>query len=174
MADEKQSCYPSQQYIAGRLGCSRSSVSRAIKAIEKACLIGVAADARGHRRYQLLSVKSCADESGMPHPRTSDGAPVDINNTKLTSLSNNVVLVAQEHSPNRQSLTREDLLASDIAEALNDGENISRYMYLAKRYTEASLREVLSRVKQTPSEKIRKSRSALFMYLIRTYARRAA
>ena len=33
MADEKQCCFPSQKYIAQKLGCSRATVNQAVKTL---------------------------------------------------------------------------------------------------------------------------------------------
>ncbi len=180
MADENQSCYPSQQYIAEKLGCCRSSVSRAVRKLKDQGLISSTGKARDHSVYQLLKVGSCTSATQMSHPRNSDDAPVDTNNTTLTRTNNNNVVSVRNsdqrtHSPNEFELqTKEELLALDIAETVGDERNPAKYLHYAKRYTESLLREVLSQVKQTPEEKIKKSRTALFVYLVNHYAKRSA
>jgi len=64
---------------------------------------------------------------------------------------------------------REELLALDLAEELNDRQGLPFYLSCSKRYPESLLREVLSEVKQVPAEKINKSRAALFNHLIQQY-----
>src|SRR3989304_2206183 len=54
MADRNQSCFPSQQYIADRLGCSRPTVSRALKRLEVHGLIRKETRSRYHCVYRLL------------------------------------------------------------------------------------------------------------------------
>jgi biotin operon repressor len=180
MADESQSCYPSQQYIAGKLGCCRSSVSRALRKLKDQGLIKSTGKGRDHSVYQLLKVRSCTGATQMSHPRNSDDAPVDTNNTTLTRTNNNNVVSVNNsdrrtHSPDEfKPQTKEELLALDIAVTLGDGRNPQKYLHYAKRYTESLLREVLSQVKQTPDEKIKKSRVALFVYLVNHYAKRTA
>ena len=64
---------------------------------------------------------------------------------------------------------REELLALDLAEALNDYEGIALYISYSKKYPESLLRRVLSEVKEIPDEKIKKSRGALFNHLVMRY-----
>ncbi len=178
MADESQCCYPSQQYIAEKLGCCRSSVSRAVRKLKERELIRSAGKGRDHSVYQLLKVRSCTSATQVSHPRNSDDAPVDTNNTTLTRTNNNNV-VSVKNNDNRtpssnefKPQTKEELLALDIAVALDDERNPRKYLHYAKRYTESLIREVLSQVDQTPEEKIKKSRVALFVFLINHYAKR--
>lgn len=180
MADESQSCYPSQQYIAEKLGCCRSSVSRAVKKLKDQGLIRSTGKGRDHFVYELLKVGSCTSATQVSHPRNSDDAPVHTNNTTLTRTNNNNVVSVKNNDERRDSpeefkpKTKEELLALDIAETVGDGQDPDKYIYYAKRYTESTLREVLSQVKQTPEEKIKKSRVALFVYLVNHYAKRTA
>ena len=179
MADESQSCYPSQQYIAEKLGCCRSSVSRAVRKLKDQGLVRSTEKGRDHSVYQLLRVRSCTGATQMSHPRNSDDAPVDTNNTTLTRTNNNDVVSIKNSdqrtdSPNEfKPKTKEEILALDIAETLNDERNPQKYLHYAKRYTEPLLREVLSQVRQTPEERIKKSRVALFVYLVNHYAKRS-
>lgn len=65
-----------------------------------------------------------------------------------------------EHSP--QSIR----LAYEIAEALDDEGSIPLFLYYADKYNELLLRKVLTRVLAVPQEKIKKTRGALFTYLM--------
>lgn len=172
MADDSQSCYPSQRYIAEKLGCSRSSVSRALKSLAAHDLIRLSTGANMGRVYQLLEVRSCIDATNVSHACKSDVAPMDTNNTTLTRINNNdVVRVSSEKLTTGRPLTKEELLASDIAETLGDERNDQHYLRLVLRYPEPVLRQALSQVKQTSPERIRKSRAALFMYLVSHHAK---
>jgi len=62
-------------------------------------------------------------------------------------------------------------LAMDIATALGDHKNLALYISYSRRYPIGLLRKVLGEVKQIPSEKIKKSRGALFNYLVQKYAK---
>lgn len=67
--------------------------------------------------------------------------------------------------------TREELLAYDLATALNDLPAFPLYLSYARKYPESLLREVLGRVKEVPPSKIKKNYGALFNYLIQQYAK---
>ena len=130
--------------------------------------------------YQLLKVRSCTSATQMSHSCNSDDAPADTNNTLLTKNNNNNVVCVkkidrQTHfSEEFKPQTKEELLALDIAETLGDGRNPRKYLHYTNQYAESLLREALSQVRQTPKEKIKKSRVALFIYLINHYAKRSA
>jgi hypothetical protein len=67
------------------------------------------------------------------------------------------------------SLTKEELLAMDLAEGLNDRANLGFYIFVSRKYPEGFLRRIYSQVKEVPSNKIKKSKGALFNYLIQKY-----
>ena len=62
------------------------------------------------------------------------------------------------------------LLGEELTLALNDRENRSLYEYYARKYPESLLRKLLASVLRVPNERIRKSRGALFTYLLKRYA----
>jgi hypothetical protein len=165
-ADEKQTCYPSQGYIAAGLGCSRSTVCRAIDKLESAKLIHRSTGAGGRRNYHLATISpdtgvdrkdsGCTGATELSHQCNRDVAPVDTNNNQGRRLINNQL-------ENRNSL------ASFLADSLNNPDGLSVYESYARRYPESILRKVLSEAKDPPSHKIRKSRSHLFAYLLKKY-----
>jgi len=63
-------------------------------------------------------------------------------------------------------------VAMDIAAALEDQENLALYISYCQRYPLSLLRTVLGEVKEIPPEKIKKSRGALFNYLVQKYAKK--
>jgi hypothetical protein len=65
-------------------------------------------------------------------------------------------------------------LAMDIATALGDHKNLALYISYSRRYPVSLLRRVLGEVKEIPSEKIKKSRGALFNYLVQKYAKKTS
>jgi len=67
------------------------------------------------------------------------------------------------------SLTKEEKLAREIADALGDMEALTVYEGFAYKYQEAFLRRILQRVLSIPQEQIRKTRGALFTYLIKQH-----
>lgn len=65
--------------------------------------------------------------------------------------------------------TREGMLAKEFAEGLEDEKSLRFYFSMALEYSERYLREVYRLVKETPQHKIKKSRGALFAYLVKKY-----
>jgi len=73
---------------------------------------------------------------------------------------------------NSSGLMKEEILAGDLAEGLDDELNFAFYLSVARRYPEDFLRKVYSHVKEIPLNKIKKSRGALFNYLVQKYENR--
>lgn len=190
--DSHQSCYPSQKYIADKLGYSRATVNKAIKRLENNGLIRVEKRSRYHCVYCLLKIRCKPRETQMSTVGNSDVKYIDTNNNKRTININNIVNQALEkleqkklganaprenmlnaktdNSKKFQPETREELLALDLAEALEDRKSLPLYLYYAKKYPENFLRRILGAVKEIPDDKIRKSRGAFFNYLIKKHA----
>ena len=61
---------------------------------------------------------------------------------------------------------KEEKLAREIADALDDNDSLTVHIAFAEKYSETFLRKTLQRVLSLPSEKIRKTRGALFTYLV--------
>lgn len=57
-------------------------------------------------------------------------------------------------------------LAHEIAKALNDQPSLTFYLACTKKYSHRVLRDVLVHVLALPPEDIRKSRGALFNYIV--------
>jgi len=57
-------------------------------------------------------------------------------------------------------------LANEIADTLNDKDALQLYLQFSRKYKEAFLRKILARVMSIPDNKIRRSRGALFTFLI--------
>lgn len=66
-------------------------------------------------------------------------------------------------------LTKEEKLARELADALDDHEAITVYLDFAHTYQEAFLRKILQRVLSVPEAQIRKTRGALFTYLVKRH-----
>jgi len=67
--------------------------------------------------------------------------------------------------------SKEEQLAYEIAEQLKDTEAIPLYLSYTKKYSEEFLRSRLARVMAIPDTKIRRSRGALFTFLIEQHAK---
>lgn len=66
-------------------------------------------------------------------------------------------------------LTREELLAKKLAEGLDDFESLKFYLSATRKFPEELLIKIYREVKSIPSYKIKKSRGALFNYLLQKY-----
>lgn len=71
--------------------------------------------------------------------------------------------------PHFKPESREELLALDLSEALNDHDGFPYYLTVAQKYPESHIRRVLRQVCEVPPERIRTSRGALFNWLIHRY-----
>ena len=61
-------------------------------------------------------------------------------------------------------------MARELAFSLNDPECLSLYESYTQTYPESLLRKILGEVLEVPAERIKKSRGALFTYLLKKYA----
>ena len=62
MADQKQKCFPSQKYIAERLGYSRATINKTLKLLERNGLIRIGKKNPRHCVYHLLRCKAESTE----------------------------------------------------------------------------------------------------------------
>jgi len=99
-----------------------------------------------------------SDDTGSVHP-------VHTNNNNITRIINQNSVGFKFIDPLRfQPQTEEELLAVDIAKALNDFRNLSFYLYYSKKYPDSS-RKVFEDIKGMAPENIRKP-LALFNFLL--------
>jgi hypothetical protein len=63
-------------------------------------------------------------------------------------------------------------LAQEISETLEDRDSLQLYLQFVRKYKEEHLRNVLEKVMGIERSKIRKTRGALFTYLMRDYGKR--
>lgn len=61
-------------------------------------------------------------------------------------------------------------LANEIAKTLNDWEALPLYLEYTRQFQEPFLRKILNRVMSVEQTKIRKSRGALFTFLVNQHA----
>ena len=66
----------------------------------------------------------------------------------------------QEYDPHEKKL------AHEIADTLKDRDSISMHLIYVRKYKEEFLRRILNKVMALPDDKIRKSRAALYTFLI--------
>lgn len=95
----------------------------------------------------------------------------DINDKDINNIDSNDNIDTKNEF-NSFSLTKEELLAMDLAEGLNDRANLGFYLSVCRKYPESFLRKIYSEVKEIPLRRIKKSKGALFNYLVQKYDKR--
>jgi hypothetical protein len=68
--------------------------------------------------------------------------------------------------------SNEEKLAEELADTLSDQESLPFYRDLVLKYSETFLRTKLKKVMSIPQDQIRKTRGALFTYLISQHEHR--
>jgi biotin operon repressor len=177
---ETQTCFPTQEAIARLVGISRRTVGRKVKLLEQLGLIRVERK-RGSCIYHLLEPGD-APKRTQPCDRNdpSDRTPRNTNKNHLTRINNKNIDDKNFLNPDGNTCkgfkprSREELLALDLAQALNDLRGLPLYLSYARKYPESLLRKVLGEVKEIPDEKIKRRRAALFNYLVQKYAKKAS
>lgn len=61
-------------------------------------------------------------------------------------------------------------LAKEIAQTLDDVDSMPLHLEYARKYQEAFLRKQLNHVRSLPADKIKKSRAALYVYLVNKHS----
>ncbi len=61
-------------------------------------------------------------------------------------------------------------LAYELAESMDDLDAIQVYIHFTEKYSESFLREIQTKVLSIPERKIRKTRGALFTFLVKQHA----
>lgn len=67
--------------------------------------------------------------------------------------------------------SKEYKLAYEIAEALNDLDSLDVHIAFAESYNESALRKIFHRVMSIPEDKIKRTRGALYTYLVKNHGR---
>ena len=81
--------------------------------------------------------------------------------------------MVQEAVDKSKAVTKREHLAFMIAESFNDLSQVKLYNNYCKKYPLNIIYRAFSEAKSFPKEKIKKSRAAIFFYLIKTYAHRS-
>ena len=66
--------------------------------------------------------------------------------------------------------TKSEYLAQMIAEAFNDQDKLSMYLVYCKKYPSHIIERAYADARAVPAEQIKKSRAAIFFFLVKTYA----
>lgn len=173
---ETQACFPTQRSIARHLGLSRTTVNRKIRLLRELGLVRVMKE-KSRCLYYLLRpdvsdpIQPCSrgDTRGVSGENTNNNNGTRIiNNFDDKKISTTDFNSFKDFKPQ----TKEELLALDAALALNDFKSLPLYLKYAQMLPEPLIREKLSWVKQIPEENIKRSRAALFNWVIKKYVKR--
>ena len=170
-----QSCFPTQKILAELTGLSRRTIMRKLKLLEGLGLIRKEKK-KGRCIYWLLEPDGTGVSQPCDRSDTSNVSGGHTNNNYLTKINNNNNSAVKNFfrlraSKETKPKTKEELLALDIAQALEDKEHFPLYLSYAKRYPEGFLRGILSEVMEISSQKLKKGRAALFNYLVQKHAK---
>lgn len=77
--------------------------------------------------------------------------------------------MVQPYVYNSTVKTKREYLAYMIAETFNDVDQIKLYTNYCKKYPLMLIQRAFAEAKSFPEERIKKSRAAIFFYLIKTY-----
>lgn len=81
--------------------------------------------------------------------------------------------MVQEPVDNFKPETKREHLAFMIADAFHDLSQIKLYITYCKKHPLNNIYRAFSEAKNFPQERIKKSRAAIFFYLLKTYAHQA-
>ena len=65
--------------------------------------------------------------------------------------------------------SKEYKLAYEIADGLNDLDSLEIHISFAESYNESVLRKIFNRVMSIPEDKIKRTRGALYTYLVKNH-----
>jgi hypothetical protein len=115
------------------------------------------------------NAKSSQNPANLRQKFRHTSAPNDITITK-DILKNDIDRVTESNFSKNLLPKNKKLLAAKIAILLDDESALPLYLAYTKKYPERLIREVLGIVLAIPKTKIKKSRGALFNYLVQLYA----
>lgn len=72
-----------------------------------------------------------------------------------------------------QPLNKRELLARTIAETFQDEARLQHYLVFCRKYPLTILLKAFAHAKHYPQANIKKSRAAIFFYLVKRYAHQA-
>jgi len=168
-ADQDYYSALSYRKISQKLGCSNAEAVRSLHQLEDLHLIKSEPDNSKTMFYRLLWIPPWGKHGEKQTKKSEPYRIVLTINNKYDDEDDGIKSITI-HQLMNQHQTKETQLAYELAEALNDKEAIQMYISYTHRFNEMLLREVLVKVLAIPENKIRKTRGALFNYLIQQHA----
>ena len=179
---ERHKVRQSLSRLADLSGLSTSTVS---KAVGELCLKGHIVYESGDNQHRVSVFEitkplaglrfGVANEEGQKKEISRTQAEEETccpENTRSTPISNRDSYTFDIGSGRgRAYKTRREVLAEEIARAFDDVKGIRLYLDYCRRYPESIVRRAYGEVKELPDSAIRRSRGALFNYLVQKYAK---
>jgi len=173
--------------IARDMGLSLWTVRAWRRRLEKLGYLDARRTGRGTvmtiRRWRAVGQRHAA-QSGIPVPiraaetqradRDDRGKPPMVSGEFRPLTASNESLLTRELSrdggrPTERGPTREEVLASDLADGLHDHAQFRRYLSYARKHDEGLLRRCLSEARAMPAHRIKRSRAAYFEFLLKRH-----
>ncbi len=184
-AGPAQTCFPSQGRIAKLIGCSRATVNKTIKTLEQRGLICLEKQHGCPQRYRLLDstinpgLQRCSSKpKKVSNSFTKTVCQIDTNNNHLTRINNKNNIDTDNpvdtpdsviHKGLERAVGGDELLAVELADALDDRKNLHRYISFCRDYPESLIRIAIREALAIPADKIVGTRAALFARLIQDH-----
>ena len=176
-ADRQGACELSLRELSRHCGLSLNTTHRGVRDLVR---LGVIRYAPGKNQIQpsqfelstggsakLRESASAVAKLGVPTPSDNDH---DTNRDIYLDDNDRGIV----HSKKRHSDPKvQDRLAERIAADLGDTKNLALYQSYCRRYPAPVILKAYIRAKEAPPEKIRKSRGALFNFLVKLYVKRS-
>jgi len=157
--------------VSQKLGCTNAEAVRALHKLEDLHLIKSEPDNSKTMSYRLLWIPTWGK---LGEKMAETPSPYRIELSFNNKYDNDIEgFIRRIIFKQRMNQSEETQLAYELAEALNDKEAIQMYISYVHRFPEGLLREMLIKVLSIPENKIRKTRGALFNYLIQQHAAKA-
>ena len=168
--DAEGRCYPSQEALAHALGISRTAVTKRVKSLlafrwKESPLVS-AKKVRGSKGkfdntvYTILPESSLRIFDNNNHVNTSHVATIHTNQNQTNNKIYNTVT--------ERNIIKNDPLAIQLAQDMGDMKNLAYYKSAVRKFPPSLL--LRSRGEVLEENNIKKSRGAMFVYLVKKHA----
>jgi hypothetical protein len=161
--------------LAQRCGLAVSTTNRAVLSLTKQGLIQYHRGynqsrpsifeiplSQSHRGEKVSSKRTARPKIGILNPNDSDS----INNI---SIGDNDIADAVHKQNEESESTKGERLACQVADGLDDMKNLRLYQSYCRRYPADIILKAFARAREPSPDKIKKSRGALFNFLVQLY-----
>lgn len=155
--------------ISRKLGCTNAEAVRTLHHLEDMQLIKSEPDSTRKMTYRLLWIPPWKN-LGKTERNSPDCYRFALSINKIFDDDIDGLIRIVKTNMNHKS--PQEQLAYELAEAMNDMDALPLYISYAHEFPEEKLREIAVKVRAIPENKIRKTRGALFNFLVQQYAKK--